>query len=133
MIVALKLGEPRQPISPASRGLHRDGEQSVEELDVLSIRGGGGRVRSTELWRHRDKLLNKLIHRPYFLIECMHYSDLDLKKGYWAYLAVVEVTGCAVGIRPEQSGEQTKGWGRRRPFCLQGALWFGRQTASAPL
>ncbi len=37
LIVALKLGEPGEPVRPASRGLHRDGEQPVEELDVLGI------------------------------------------------------------------------------------------------
>lgn len=49
------------------------------------------------------------------------------------YLAVVEVTGRAVGVGPEQSGEQADGWRRRRRFRLQWALWFGRQTAPAPL
>lgn len=37
LIVTLKLGEPGQPVGPAPRGLHRDGEQPVEELDVLGI------------------------------------------------------------------------------------------------
>ncbi len=37
LIVTLKLGEPGKPVSPASCGLHRDGEQPVEELDVFSI------------------------------------------------------------------------------------------------
>lgn len=37
LIFALKLGEPGKPVGPASRGLHRDGEQPVEELDVLGI------------------------------------------------------------------------------------------------
>lgn len=54
LIVALKLGEPRKPVSPASRGLHRSGEQPVEELDVLCIGGGGGRVGSAELWREAE-------------------------------------------------------------------------------
>lgn len=49
------------------------------------------------------------------------------------YLAVVEVTGRAVGISSEQSREQAEGWRRRGGFCLQRALWFGGQTASAPL
>ena len=37
LIVTLKLGEAGQPVGPAPRGLHRDGEQPVEELDVLGI------------------------------------------------------------------------------------------------
>lgn len=37
LIVPLKLREARQPVSPAPCGLHRDGEQSVKELDMLSI------------------------------------------------------------------------------------------------
>lgn len=37
LIVTLKLREAGQPVSPAPRGLHRDGEQPVEELDVLGI------------------------------------------------------------------------------------------------
>lgn len=37
LIVALQLGEAGQPVSPAPRGLHRDGEQPVEELDVLGV------------------------------------------------------------------------------------------------
>lgn len=42
------------------------------------------------------------------------------------YLAVVKVSWCAVGIRPEQSGQQAEGWRWGRRFCLQGAFWFGR-------
>lgn len=49
------------------------------------------------------------------------------------HLAVVEVAGRAVGVGPEQSGEQADGWRWRRRFRLQWALWFGRQTAPAPL
>lgn len=49
------------------------------------------------------------------------------------YLAVVKVTRCAVRISPEQSREEAEGWRRRRCLRLQGALWFGRQTTSAPL
>lgn len=37
LIVTLELGEAGKPVGPASRGLHRDGEQPVEELDVLRI------------------------------------------------------------------------------------------------
>lgn len=37
LIVTLKLREPGKPVSPASRGLHRDSEQPVEELYVLRI------------------------------------------------------------------------------------------------
>lgn len=62
----------------------------------------------------------------------MCFYDLNTRS-VWAYLAVVEVTGRAVGISPEQSGEQTEGWRRRGCLCLQWALWFGGQTASAPL
>lgn len=60
-------------------------------------------------------------------------SWTKMKSGVvWEYLAVVEVPWGAVGVGPEQSREQAEGWRRRRCFCLQGALWFGRKTASAP-
>lgn len=49
------------------------------------------------------------------------------------YLAVVKLSGCAVGISPEESREQTEGGRRGRHLCLQGALWFGGQAASAAL
>lgn len=37
LIFTLKLREAGQPVSPAPCGLHRDGEQPVEELDVLCV------------------------------------------------------------------------------------------------
>lgn len=54
LILALELGEPGEPVGPASRGLHGDGEQPVEELDVFCVRGGGGRVGGAELYRQRE-------------------------------------------------------------------------------
>lgn len=37
LIVTLQLGEAGQPVGPALCGLHRDGEEPVEELDVLCV------------------------------------------------------------------------------------------------
>lgn len=45
----LELREPREPVGPASSGLHRDGEEPVEELDLLGVRGGGWGVGGAEL------------------------------------------------------------------------------------
>lgn len=58
---------------------------------------------------------------------------LDFTRGGGAYLAVVEVAGHGVGVSPEQSREQAERRRRRRRFRLQGALWFGGKTTSAPL
>lgn len=60
-------------------------------------------------------------------------QTLGLTSGSSVYLAVVQVAGHGVGVGPQQCREQAEGRRRRRRFCLQGALWFGGKTTSAPL
>ena len=50
LVFAVELGEPGQPLGPAPRGFHGDGEQPIEELDLLGVGGGRGGVRRAELW-----------------------------------------------------------------------------------
>lgn len=128
LIVPLEFGEAGQPVSPAFGGLHRAGEKPVEELDVLCVRGGGGRVGGAELFDHRQR---RNLHKAHFSTNTRSY--LIRWESVGGYLAVVKLSGRAVGISPEESREQTeRGRGGRR-LCLQGALWFGGQAASAAL
>lgn len=60
-------------------------------------------------------------------------QGISEEAGQGAYLAVVEVAGHAVGVGPQQGGQQAEGGRRRGGFRLQGALWFGGKTTSAPL
>jgi len=49
LVVAVELGETWQPLGPAPRGFHGDGEQPIEELDLLGVRRGRGGVCGAEL------------------------------------------------------------------------------------
>lgn len=76
LIVTLKLGEAGQPLCPAPCGLHRDGEQPVEEVDVFYVRGGGWRVGSAELQiKNRREITERTCKLFVFVNKLMHFSS----------------------------------------------------------